>query len=442
MARTLLILAVLFAAIRVAGAVRSAQTSTGGDFAATLPGAYAEQLNPRLWDSEDLRGSWGFHKRLYLYGPTQYLTLYPIVFLDSYAQIARVLLFVYAGVLAWSIYLVWRTVSAGDRKALAWLAVTAVISVLFFPLLQAYGQREFEVVVFFFIVAATYLLVTGRDGAAGALLGYVTWFKFWPIVFVGYFLGKRQFRALSTFVLASALTLGLSHLVFGLDRFTMFNAALLGYNGEFWTTLLIPKGMENAPTFTSGEWSQDEGRGFCNGWTLGQTTMVSVRWAVCGLMFHHRGFPAPLAFYSLSALFGLLAAAGFVMAERRGDLSADERKWRIIWEVSLLSIGAASMLRAHYHYFILLALPVNALAYYYATGRQWWKLATLGVAYLLLTAFVVPLSLSSRLFGLDFWGFYTRHVIYFYGFLILIGLLLWEYVAIGLRRPGRPAPAM
>src|SRR5205085_270315 len=180
--------------------------------------------------------------------------------------------------------------------------------------------------------------------------------------------------------------------VFGLDRFTMFNSKLLGYNGEFWPTLLVPKGMQDAPTFTSGAWSWDEGRGFCNGWTLGQTTMVSVRWAVCGVMFFHRWFPAPQVFYGLSALFGLLAGLGFVMAERRRDLSADERKWRIVWEVSLLSIGAACMLRAHYHYFILLTLPVNALAYYYATGRHWWRLGALGVAYVLLTAFVLPLS--------------------------------------------------
>src|SRR5437764_14884143 len=100
MARTLLMLALLLAALRVAGAGHSARTSVGGDFAATLPGAYAETLNPRLWNSDDLQGSWGFHKRFYLYGPTQYLTLYPIVFLNSYAQIATVLLFVYAGVLA------------------------------------------------------------------------------------------------------------------------------------------------------------------------------------------------------------------------------------------------------------------------------------------------------------------------------------------------------
>src|ERR1043166_369248 len=62
--------------------------STHGDFFATLPGAYVEALNPTLWNSEDLRSAWGFHQRLYFYGPTQYLTLYPIGLLHSYAQIS------------------------------------------------------------------------------------------------------------------------------------------------------------------------------------------------------------------------------------------------------------------------------------------------------------------------------------------------------------------
>src|SRR5436190_2773375 len=168
MARTLVMLALLLAAVRVAGAVHSARTSSHGDFAATLPGAYAEKLNPRLWNSDDLKGSWGFHRPVYLYGPTQYLTLYPIVFLDSYAQIATVLLFVYGGVVACSIYLLWRTISDGDPKAAAWLAPVAIVSVLFFPLIQAYAQREFEVVVFLFVVAGTYMLVTRREGLAGA----------------------------------------------------------------------------------------------------------------------------------------------------------------------------------------------------------------------------------------------------------------------------------
>src|SRR5438132_13718701 len=62
-----------------------------GDFFATLPGAYVQSLNPTLWNSKDLQMAMGFHRPFYIYGPTQYLTLYPMAFLDSYAQIAAVL---------------------------------------------------------------------------------------------------------------------------------------------------------------------------------------------------------------------------------------------------------------------------------------------------------------------------------------------------------------
>lgn len=115
--------------------------------------------------------------------------------------------------------------------------------------------------------------------------------------------------------------------------------------------------------------------------------------------------------------------------------------YRIVWEVSLLTIGASLILRAHYHYFIYLTLPVTALAYRYAMSRAWLKLGCLAVAYELLTVFVVPVSLSSRLLGIDVWRFYFAHVVYFYGFLLLTGLLMWEYVAIGLGRAENPAPA-
>ena len=67
-------------------------TATHGDFYASLPGAYAETWNPTLWSSPDLKDSWGFERRTYLHGPTQYLTLLPIVFFNSYAAIARLLL--------------------------------------------------------------------------------------------------------------------------------------------------------------------------------------------------------------------------------------------------------------------------------------------------------------------------------------------------------------
>lgn len=429
--------------MRAAGVIHSAQTNRNGDFLATLPGAYAETLNPRLWNSEDLRGGMGFHKSVYIYGPTQYLSLYPIVFLDSYAQIARVLLYAYALVVAWAIYLIWRTLAV-DRPEPPPFAPVVSVALLFFPLLQAYGQREFEVVLFLFLAAATYLLVTGRERAAGALLGYATWFKIWPIVFLGYFLVKRQWNAVVAFLVASLLTLGAAQLVFGLDRFIMFNPDLTPARGggevwQFWPSALVSPEMLQPTVWTSAPKHIGEGIGFCHGWYPGQQTMVSVRWAVCGLDYANRWFPSRVVFFGLAALFSAAAALGFVLAERRHTWTAADRAFRIICEVSLIVFGAAFMMRAHYHYLVFLLLPIAALAYQYANNRQWTRLVCLGAAYVILSAFVVPLSVSSRLLGFDFWAFYTRHVLYLYGELTVVGLLFWEYLRLGMRRA--PAPA-
>ena len=215
--------AIALAAVRLTTLINGSDFSVRGDFFATLPGAYVQTLNPTLWNADDLRLAWGFHRPFYYYGPTQYLTLYPIVLLKSYRQIAVALSFVYAATLAAAIYLLSRLVIiAGARSVWGVFA----LSIAFAPLMQAYFHVEFEVVIFFSIVAAAYLLVMGRDGLAGALLGYIAWFKIWPVAFLGYFILRRRFKAAGAFVLASVLTLAAAHALFGLDRFVILNPAL------------------------------------------------------------------------------------------------------------------------------------------------------------------------------------------------------------------------
>ena len=115
-----------------------------GDFYSTLPGAYVQSLNPTLWASPDLTNMVGrvshYHR-----GPTQYLTTYPLSFLDSYREIAIVLLVVYAVLIPGTAYLMWRTFAPGSRDYQL-LALVISSSLLFFPTLQAYIAREFELV--------------------------------------------------------------------------------------------------------------------------------------------------------------------------------------------------------------------------------------------------------------------------------------------------------
>src|SRR5665213_2147753 len=126
------------AAFRFGIAVYRAPSAPRGDFAVTLPGAYARTLNPTLWNSPDLSDSYGYQKNIYVYGPTQYLALYPLVFLNSYAQIAKVLSWVYAVVLAWSLYLTARLIVDDGRAVFNAFLSVAAVTLMFPPTYQVY----------------------------------------------------------------------------------------------------------------------------------------------------------------------------------------------------------------------------------------------------------------------------------------------------------------
>src|SRR4029450_6429628 len=101
----MLIVALVIA--RVASVTWSATTRTAGDFYASMPGAYVETLNPDLWNSADMVDAGGYPEPPYFPGPIQYLTLSPLGLLDTFAQIAAVLLPIYAALLAALFWLMW-----------------------------------------------------------------------------------------------------------------------------------------------------------------------------------------------------------------------------------------------------------------------------------------------------------------------------------------------
>src|SRR4051812_39474246 len=152
LATAVLIVAASVAAARFGAAIYKAPVAAQGDFKATLPGAYAKTINPVLWNSHDLAGSLAYQREIYVYGPTQYLLLYPMVFLDSYADIARVLGLVYAVMLAGVLYLLALLV-AGSRWSMHTLLFVIAVSLMFSPFFQSYIQREFEIVVLFLLLA-------------------------------------------------------------------------------------------------------------------------------------------------------------------------------------------------------------------------------------------------------------------------------------------------
>src|SRR5207244_329432 len=134
-----------------------------GDFSQTFPGPNAKHLNPALWNDPELSSAVGHEQEKYFYGPSEYLTLYPLIFLPSFRAIAQVLLVVYAVAIMGSIWLITKTMTADGRAHPAVFAQVFCVTVLFAPLLRGYIQREFETPLLLLLSASIYLFVTRRE---------------------------------------------------------------------------------------------------------------------------------------------------------------------------------------------------------------------------------------------------------------------------------------
>jgi hypothetical protein len=404
---------IVFVGARVTAAVWAAMRNTHGDYYAAMPGAYVKAVNPALWDSPDLQGAWGYHLDTYFHGPTQYLTLYPVAYLDSYAHIAAVLLPIYVVVLA---VMFWATTRVAARLSTPQATVPLLASTfLFFPLLQAFIQREFEVVATLVMVLALWCLLVDRRRTAGALLGYVAWFKYVPLLFVGYFGLRQWLGAFLAFVAASAIVLGVTELVFGASLF--FNNNVPGHASQVFNVL------HSGFAATNGH---RHGVGFCEGWFASETTLANVRHGLCTLSSHAEWFPPHMAYLAICVAI----AAVYLTTHWRLDrlrLTEDEEAWRRALEFSIVTTVCACFFFAHYYYLIVLVIPFNVLLMRYLAKRDLPALAGWGLAYLCVSAFVVPTGILSRLTGVDVWAVFINGAWFLYGELLLIGLLLREY---------------
>jgi hypothetical protein len=409
--------------MRIAAALWAALSNTRGDYYASLPGAYVQHVNPVLWDSPDMVGARGYHVNTYFHGPAQYLTLYAMAYLDSYAEIAKVLMPIYVVVLAGAFVLLRATiVRLAGTKGIAVPLFAATF--LFFPLLQAFIQREFEVVVFFALTAALWLLVHERKSIAGAILGYVAWFKYVPLLFLGYLALRRWYKAMAAFAAASAVVLLVSDALFGLELFVNNNVpthAAQVFN--LWSY-----------GFQPGPHGYLAGTGFCYGWLEIETTLANVRHGLCSLAFTTPWLPPHLVYLTLCAAIAASYVVTHVRLERAAERSPDDERWRRALECSIVISVCTCFFFNHYYYLIVLVIPLSVLLARYWRTPNPVRLAAWAVAYLLLSAFVVPTSVLARVAGTDVWAVYIKGAWFLGGELLLMFLLLLEYWGAASRR--------
>jgi len=400
---------------RVGAAVLAATNNTHGDYYASLPGPYVRHVNPVLWDSPDLQGAWGFHAETYFHGPTQYLTLYPVSLLDSYAAIAAVLLPVYVIVLAAAFWVMQRTLArlAPDAGLLVPLLGSTF---LFFPLLQSLIQREFEVVILLGLACALRLMIEDRKGGAAAVLAYVTWFKYIPVLFAGHLLLRRWYAAAAAFVIASVAILGLAQVLFGLPLFFNNNVP-----GHAWQVAAV-----TGASFRVDEGGHVVGLGFCQGWFDNETTLANVRHGLCTIAAHAPWFSPNAVYVLLCAVIAAVYLRAHGSLEQR-EIDSTTEGWRRALEMSIVTTVCACFFFSHYYYLILLVLPLNVLLARFIALRRRSALILWAASYFLIAAFVAPTGLLSRFAGFDVWEKYIWGAWFLPGELLLMWLLLREY---------------
>lgn len=401
--------------VRVASITWSATGRTGGDFYASMPGAYVETFNPELWNSPDMAGAWGYHTDTYYHGPTQYLTLYPVALFDSFARIAAVLLPIYAALLAGTFWLIWKL--AQELGANRHLFVPLLASTfLFFPLLQAYLQREFEVVVTFAFAAAALLLVRDQRARSAAVLAYAAFFKYIPLMFAGYLVLRKWWRALAAYTAVAAVILVVSELLFGLSKF--FNNNVPGHAAQVFALW----GYDFRYDATGSLY----GTGFCDGWVDRKSTMISIRQGLCTMAAANRWVHPPVIYLSMCAAVAAVYLRAHFQLERL-DLPPRVETRRRALEFSIIATICACFFFAHYYYLIVLVIPFNVLLTLYLTEGRRGAFALWAAAYFLVSAFVVPITLMNRVAGFDMWEPYIWQGWFWYGEVLLIALLMNEY---------------
>ena len=413
--KSVALLLIALVVVRVASVTWSATSRTRGDFYASMPGAYVENVNPALWNSPDMAGAWGYHQYTYFHGPIQYLTLYHMAYFDTFASIAKVLLPLYAVLLAitfWMMTRIARRLGAGADAVVPLLASTF----LFFPLLQAYGQREFEVVVTFAITWALLQLLNDRRGVAAGLLAYAAWFKYIPLMFIGYLGLNRWWRASAVFVVVSAVVLLLTEYLFGLSRF--FNNNVPGHAAQ----VFVLWGHD----FKYDATGHLYGTGFCEGWFDNESTLSNLRHGLCTFSAAHRWVNPPLVYLLICVSVAVVYLHTHFRLERQ-PLSAAIVARRRALEVSIITTISACFFFSHYYYLILLVIPFNVLLMLYWSDRRVGPLVLWGIAYFLVSAFVVPITLLSRIAGYDVWEPFIWQGWFWYGEVLLVGLLMFEY---------------
>jgi hypothetical protein len=263
--------------------------------------------------------------------------------------------------------------------------------------------------------------LTRWETSIGALTAYLSLYKFLPLALLPLLLARRWWRALAGFAATAAIMLAAAHIMFGLQNFSSD-----GFVQSFAVHTLTTLG------------STDQ---FCHGpFDLlryePQSHDVSVRFALCGIN-ERIPYPAAATYLALILATLLVLAYGFFRAERSAPLTPDAERWRRTWELGAVVVVYVTFFFTHYYYLTVLIVPLTALmvrAYQQRCARLWCAWAA---SYLLLSAFLLPLSQLTKWLHVDVFTWYLSTFVYLPGELLLLGVILYEYATLPLLTEAR-----
>ena len=230
---------------------------------------------------------------------------------------------------------------------------------LFFPLLQAYLQREFEVVVHVRARRGAAVVAPERSARpAAALLAYAAWFKYIPLMFAGYLVLRRWWRELGD-------------VRRGVGR----------------DPARCPSGSSDCRGSSTTTCPAMPRRCSCCGATaLATMRPATVRHRLLRRLVRqridavqpaswpvhdgppHRWVNPPLIYLALCAAIAAIYLRTHFRLERRRSAPALEARRRAL-EFSIITTICACFFFSHYYYLIVLVIPFNVLFMLYS-GRS------------------------------------------------------------------------
>jgi hypothetical protein len=353
-----------------------------GDFLASFPSWRVSVLTGRL---DMYRGSlaakwamkFGNSHPLWHYGPIEHLATLPLFAFRDLRTAYIVWLIANYAFLAGILVLACCVFHSG-RATWLWRSTVCVAILNYGPLYEALTQRNIEIFELLLIFAAFALFSRGRSAGAGAAIGSAAMSKFLPLIFVPYFLLKRQLRALTGAVITIAVI-------------AIATEAVLGWRYSGTVVQLQRGGL------------------------IYSVTDQSLAGMIRRLLVWTRS-PLSVSMLSFGAILLAVAGVAWLFVRGRNCAAIEDLEWSTLIAVMVL-------LPPHneQYYFVLLLFPYLALlarelrpaAPPHVARRVW-----LAISFLL-TGAPVPLSVLSRLTGMKIFSLYLVAGIPFVGAAIL-----------------------